>query len=320
MVRNINYPQYFYQSGRTNQDLPAYNEFRLKYDKHNATLDPKLARDIEDIKDILDIFALQKKADSENKSKALLSPVPFVRKLDGAQESFKEGDILKSLGKFGLLAACLPEDTRDVNNAVNQILGKGDKSIPYSYQPKFSFFRGTLFESGLKKLNDSQNSTLQSIGKKIYKADKTLYDTQLGLKFLKKLGWQDDLAKNTSRIDFMDRVIQGSKIKGSLISKILGKSMLRIPTLSIITLSILEIPSIIKAFTQKDNSKDNLINGTKQTVKSGINVSSLLSGGAVLGAIGQSLLGPVGSLIGLGLGSYYGSQTGKFINDKIDRI
>jgi hypothetical protein len=81
---------------------------------------------------------------------------------------------------------------------------------------------------------------------------------------------------------------------------------MRIPVLGIAFLSLLEVPSIIKS--------DNHL---KQTAKSAISVSSITFSGALLGALG-AYAGPLGSLAGLGFGSYLGNKFAKYLNNKIN--
>jgi len=124
--------------------------------------------------------------------------------------------------------------------------------------------------------------------------DKTLYDYQWAENILTKLGAETP--------EFLEK---GIKLNGTLVSTIVGKIFLRTPIVSLGVLEALEIPSIIK---NKEHGK--------QTIRSTINVTSLVFGGAILGAI-ASTIHPSLSLVGLGVGSYLGTKAANMITDEL---
>ena len=225
--------------------------------------------------------------------------------------------MLKALGKLGILIINVPEDTRDLASAGKEVLRipspEGYVVIPHDYQVKFSFFRGTLLEPIFKHLPMQLREHLANI-------DVTLYDTKLGQKFMELLGMPDEVVMRTSRMDnIKGGVVKAFKLEGKPIICTVGRSMMRIPVMSIYAFSALEIYSIYKAFAKAKSFRDKTVNGSKQIVKSIVNVTMALAAGAVLGAI-CARKGSVGSLAGLGIGTYAGTKLGSYINTEIDKI
>ena len=82
-------------------------------------------------------------------------------------------------------------------------------------------------------------------------------------------------------------------------------------------LAALELPKIFKAMNQGDTMADQAGNTIKQTVKSGINLTSITAGIAYGGAIGSKHGGPLGSLVGMGAGAILGSLTSGKVQELI---
>ena len=55
-------------------------------------------------------------------------------------------------------------------------------------------------------------------------------------------------------------------------------------------------------------------NAIKSTAKSAINLTSSIAGIGYGGAIGAKYFGPLGSLIGMGIGAIAGNQVAKFVD------
>ena len=260
-------------------------QFASDSDYADRRINPKLRKDIEEVKDVFEVFRPKNITDSSFKQDVEVgaaTSIPYVRRLKSANDAFERHDYFKALGIIFLQFINVKEDWRDITKIFQK------PNTPHDYQIPFSFIRGTP----LDKFD------------KLWKLDKTLYDTSLGNKILNKLGQLDDpLAFKTNLKDHFGMPVYALKINGTFKSQILGRMLMRMPILSLLFLSILEIPTILK-------SKNSL----KQTAKSAINVTSIISGGALLGAIG-AYLGPLGSLIGLGIGSYYASKLAKKINN-----
>jgi hypothetical protein len=344
MSKNLyNLYNYNPKSDRRQQNNAVSIDMRSGEERRSPSrpvIDTKLDYDIERTKQIFAPFlnnddsfikqinrydsATKEKTDKEKETTlGTLSTIPYVRRFTGVEDAIQNHDNLKALGKALVLLINIPEDTRDIKDAGKQLVHLAKKvppEIPYDYQTKFSFFRGILLEPLLKKLIESKNEKISNFGYKIYYSDKSLYDIQFGQKIKKLLNITEDDAKYTKRIDIEENYIRTFKLGGKFFPKLIGRAMLRIPVISILVFATLEIPSIIKAFLKKqDDWQQNVINGTKQIFKSAINVISVISGGAILGAL-FAKKGYIGSLIGLGVGTYYGSKAGNYINKKTDEI
>lgn len=269
------------QKDRRQQNVSVANNMRLGNDRRELTricIDPKLKRDIFKVYDTFVSF----KNDDKHKNEVaagVLSSVPFFRRGGGIVEAFENRDYLKATGKTFIQIINVKEDYTDVKSSIQQLINFDFKKN--DTQKPFTFIKDTLLDR-------------YKCFEQLMQIDKTLFDYESSRHFLEKIG----LTK-------IERLETGIRLEGSLISKIIGRSMSRIPILSLVFLSTLEIPSIIKT---EDHSK--------QLIKSAINVSGLISGGAILGSIG-AFFGPLGSLIGLGIGSYLGSKTAKMLNKSI---
>ncbi len=242
--------------------------------------------------------------------------VPYFRRGIGLEESIEQKDYFRAAVAGTILLANVPEDFRDIRNGFNQLIkGKAYKpSVPHDYQPVFSFFRGTWFEP----LLSGKGKYTGKISKFLYDIDKTFFDMHfIRQKILKISNFE---FKNTGRIDIMKNAVPAYKVtEKSLVKRIFGRASSRLPLLTVLAFSLLELPSICKVFNEQDEINNKVKNGIRQTVKSSVNVVSILGGSALVGAI-LSHLGPAGSLVGIGLGYWAGSKTAKFINDKIDKI
>ncbi len=79
------------------------------------------------------------------------------------------------------------------------------------------------------------------------------------------------------------------KLDGPFIGRLICRA-LQITTLyGTAALCLVSVPSIVKAFIKPDKTKDKFINGGKQTVKSAVNVVSVIAGIGLGGAILVSL-------------------------------
>jgi hypothetical protein len=261
------------QPDRRQQNFVVDLDRRAGIDRRANTryaLDSKLNQDINSVKNIFQ--------DNQNDSKQKLTEeafcmIPFSRSFFGISDALHNHETVKAIGKGLVQLVNVKPDSKDIKDATIQLLNKDFKL--YEHQKPFSFIQGTYFD---------KIPILHKIGN----YDITLYDTNWGSYICDKLG--------ATRSEFIEESL---KLNGTLASKIVGRALLRIPILSLVFLGLLEIPAILKA--------DNHI---KQAVKSGINIISIVSLGALLGAAG-AYLGPVGSLLGLGIGSYLGNKIAK---------
>lgn len=307
--------------------------------------DPKLSSDIQAVRasvlqfksDVDRFDSVTKNKNDDNKQNkinaqtevatASLSIIPFFRRFSSVDDAIKAHDTVKAVAKGFIALNNVPEDSRDVMNATKQIKSKlkGEfiNTIPNEYQSRFSFFRGTFLEPVLKKLVDSDNEKLNRIAFKIYDADKPLLDTKFGEKIQDLLGIK--YVKND--FHYLDRVnVYGRKVKaykivgGNAFTRLLGRAMFRVPVIALGIAALLEIPNIVVGFSTGKDNKERAGNGGKQLVKSANTLTFITAGSAILGAIGAAKKGSVGSMVGIGLGSYLGTKAAKIVNEKIDNI
>lgn len=275
---------------RRQQNIAVSDDRRTGIDRRTAVsnpfhmaerrIDPKLKADIQQMKDVFTKF----RSDDEDKTSfskefetGAASSIPYVRRLNSVNNAFNNHEYFKALGTTALLFLNVKEDWRDILKIFKK------PTIPRDYQIPFSFIRGTPLEK-LEALE---------------KFDKTLYETKIGKKILNFVGVNgykfvhENITSNKTPLI----AIKGT---GNPFARIMARGFMRIPILSILFLSMLELPAIIHS-----KNKD------KQTLKSATNVSSIIAFSALLGAIGASTIGPLGSLAGIGIGSYF---AGKFVN------
>lgn len=234
---------------------------------------------------------------------AVLSPIPYVRRFAGIDDNTEKGDYVKAATLLGLAVANLPEDTRDIKSSFKQII-KGQKT-DYDYkefQHPFSFFRGTFLEPLTKKC------------KKLYDMDKTLFDTKAGQKIADLLKVEAEDCISTGKFNCHGIEIIATKLSGKFLNKLICRGMLRVPVVGLAIAGLLELPSIIKAATSKDNKAKNTL---KQVLKSTASVLTTTSMIAITGAL-FARKGPIGSLVGIGIGSVIGTSASKQLSNMID--
>jgi hypothetical protein len=248
---------------------------------------------------------------------AALSPIVPIRRVSSLEDNINDGNYARAGGLVALAVANLPEDCRDIRAAYKQIFTNKSPNYDYkNYQHPFSFFRGTLFERFLKFKG--------KLGKKVsdflYYADMPFYDTNFGQRLCKLFKIELLDAIDSKIIDSRGRNVLARSFKGNYIQKILGRAMLRTTRLGIYALSILELPAIIKSFIKPKNNENNLKSGAKQVAKSAINVTAILSGIGIGGAILSKKWGAIGSLTGMGIGAVIGGYTSKQVQKNIEKV
>lgn len=330
------YPQYRQkqENDRRKGNTPVIVERRTGADRRESSRPhfSKTQAELEQIKNQSNFFINQvdkydkfvkgssdQQDNSQGAAVAALSTIPYIRRFSGVYEALQHKDAIKAAGKAGIMIINSPEDTRDIGKAFKEAKNfiKGREFIADNAQTPFSFFRGSLLEYPLKKMYESNNRILKRIANKLYKLDMTVYNTGWAGNLLAKLGLKDEILNATGKTDFKGRTIYEYELIGSRSSKFIGRMFLRIPVLGVMFLALLETPAIINAFCQKGDIKDKSKKGLKQILKSSINLCSTVLGGALLGtALSKS---KVGSLVGLGLGSYLGSASGKKLSELVDQ-
>lgn len=333
---------------RRQNAVPVELERRSGTDRRleqRVNLSPDLKNDVKIVKNKFDeIYSVFKRYDSMSdfdyykalndkiKNKeirktvfSILSPIVPFRRISSLPDNIEDGNYERAAGLVALAVVNLPEDTRDIGSALKQVLkGELPKYDYKEYQAPFSFFRGTALQPLVNKMG--------KVGEWLYSKDKTLYHTKFGEFLTKILKIDMSDSKFTGRkvpnVVYDDKInkympkevkIKAYKLNGKPFSKLVGRALLRIPIISVFTLSFLELPSIIKSFSKPKNTKNRVLEGTIQVLKSGINVVSILSGISLIGAL-FARRGPAGSLVGMGIGSVIGSSISKHIGKEINDL
>lgn len=307
-----------------------------------------------DFIDIKNTLHSQDTVSIENKEKiqetlAALSPVIPFRRISSLPDKIESKDYIGGAGLSVIALLLLPEDLRDVRDAFKQILYKilpkniklrivkSNKNLYRKYfkfkplynlkeyQTPFSFIRGSFLEKYVNKM-------VNKYGYKIHEWDKPLIETKLGKKIkdllkvsvAKRIKTGRKVPKiefdNKNKKYFLDKKVpvKAEKLKGSFIGKLICRALQRTTLFGTLALCGICLPSIVKAFNKPENTRDKIINGSKQTLKSAVSITSVLSGiglgGALLATLG---LGAVGSVVGMGLGSVIGAYFSSRINKNI---
>ncbi len=256
-----------------------------------------------------------------------LSPIIPLRRISSVPDNMDEGNYAKAAGLLGLMAVNLPEDTRDLKDAYKQVF-KG-KLPAYDYkncQTEFSFFRGTILEPIVNKMG--------KVGVYLHKADVPLSETKFGKSLITQFNIdinpfdveitgrkvpQVSINPETGKCIIGEVEVLAYKAEGKAISKLIGRALLRIPVISAFALGLLELPNIVKKINNADNLNNKAKEGALQTLKSSVNVASILAGIGLVGAL-FARKGPAYSLLGMGAGSVMGIYTSKTIQKEIDKL
>jgi len=275
-----------------------------------------------------------------------LSPVVPFRRITSVPDKLEDKDYLGTAGTIAVAGLLLPEDLRDTKDALRQVLNKAlpdsfkgkienrypkiyDNFIKYNknrnykdYQTPFSFIRGSFLEKFVNKF------MCNKYGYALYEWDKTLLDTRFGetirkLFKVEKVGseYTGRIVKRVTKTNkgkyiIADSAVQAVKYEGSWFGKLICRGLQRTTKMGTLTLVIISLPAVVKAFIKPKKAENKLINGVKQTAKSAVNVVSTLSGIGLVGAL-LAPLGPVGSVTGMAIGSTLGAYSSSQINKNI---
>jgi len=323
------YPQ-FQSNDRRQQNIFVDNDRRSGANRR-VNLDTRTRNDLKEVKDVFEAFRTPQ---LENKNTtfrqaimAVLSPIVPVRRISSLPDNIDDGNYERAAGLVALAIVNLPEDTRDLKDAAKQIF-KGE--LPnYDYkncQAPFSFFRGTALEPIVNKMG--------KVGILLHKGDIPLSETKFGQFLIRKLNIdinpfnaettgrkvpQVGINPETGKTIIGEIDVLAYKVEGKSFSKLVGRSLLRIPVISVIALSLLELPTIIKKINDGNDLTNKINEGIIQTVKASINVSSILTGIGIVGAL-FARKGPAFSLLGMGIGSVAGACTSKTVQKGIDKL
>lgn len=252
-------------------------------------------------------------------AKTFHSPVafeglPVVGKLNSVPEKIIDKNYMGASALWSLAALNGPEELRDVFEAYKQVkafcTGKKYNGL-YNfkeYQHPFSFFRGTLLHKFLNP-NNPKNK-FKKLTKFIVNNDKSLIETKLGHNFLQKakisMTTIDTSIKDITYTDMNKAFVNAYKFTGkSTFGKLTARAMTRTPVIGLAVSGGIEG---INAMHEINKGKNPVKEIGKAVVRWGS--SAALTG--VLGAIG-STFGPVGTIIGMGLGSIASAAIGNAI-------
>lgn len=335
------YPQFTQLTDRRQQQKqPVDSERRLGEDRRQSQRvgDSKLNNDIDKIQDTykafihntdqfqssvnnLDNGALKNKEVTKAVF-AALSPIVPIRRISSLPDNVEDGNYARAAGLIGLAIVNLPEDTNDLKSAWKQVRTREIPSYYKDYQAPFSFFRGTFLEPLV--------NILGKFGAQLHKLDVALFYTKFGEKLQELLNidmadtvgterkvpqiYMDEAGKTSMR----EIEVEAVKLSGKTLPKLIGRAMLRIPVISVIALSALEIPAIIKSFKKNNALENKFTTGFKQIIKSITYVISMISGIALIGAL-FAKKGPAYSVLGMGAGSVISAFTSKQVVKIIDK-
>ena len=266
---------------------------------------PQIRSDYEDVK---------KRVDKEGNLSSIFDICPIFRRVERVPDKIEAEDYIPAAGLVSLAVLNAPEDWRDMKSAYRQLksgVKKENFTISYDYrtaQHPFSFFRGTL----LHKFVNPDTSPCPKLAKWLLKNDTTLMETKLGDFITKKF----DIER--SQIDTKIQNITSTKANPSFIGakqfttksafgELTARAMTRTTKIGAAVLGGLEAAHMLKEISDGENA-------IKATAKSAVNFASSIAGIGYGGAIGAKHFGPVGSLVGMGLGAIAGNK----INDFID--
>ena len=266
---------------------------------------PQIQQDYEEVKG---------RVDKENKLPSVFDVIPTFRRIENVPDKIENSDFVPASGLVALAVLNAPEDWRDMKSAYSQIKsGLTNKPFIPSYNYKiaqhpFSFFRGTL----LHKFVNPKTSPCPKLAKWLLKNDTTLWNTKLKDYIVRKFnieeGIKDTSIKNITYSDSNKDFIQARQFKAkNLFGELTARAMTRTTKIGTVVLGGLEAAHLIKEISDGENV-------IKSTTKSAINLVSSIAGIGYAGAIGAKYLGPVGSLVGMGLGAITGNQVAKLID------
>ena len=261
-----------------------------------------------------DYEEVKKRVDKENKLSSIFDVCPIFRRVERVPDKIEADDYIPAAGLVSLAVLNAPEDWRDMKSAYSQMKAASNgKSFTPSYDYKkaqhpFSFFRGTL----LHKFVNPATSPCPKFAKWLLKNDTTLMETKLGDFITKKF----DIER--SQIDTKIQNITSTKANPSFIGakqfttksafgELTARAMTRTTKIGAAVLGGLEAAHTVKEISDGENA-------IKSTAKSAISFTSSVAGIGYGGAIGAKYFGPVGSLVGMGIGAIAGNK----VSDLID--
>ena len=266
---------------------------------------PQIQQDYEEVKG---------RVDKENKLPSVFDVIPTFRRIEKVPDKIENSDFVPASGLVALAVLNAPEDLRDMKSAYTQIKSKlTNKPFTPSYDYKiaqhpFSFFRGTL----LHKFVNPKTSPCPKLAKWLLKNDTTLWNTKIGQMVIKKFNIDENRIKtNIKNITHTETkpsyIIAKNFVTKSTFGELTARAMTRTTKIGTAVLGGLEAAHLVKEISDGENA-------IKSTAKSAINIVSSIAGIGYGGAIGAKYLGPVGSLVGMGLGAIAGNKVAKLLD------
>ena len=261
-----------------------------------------------------DYEGVKKHVDNDSKLSSIFDICPIFRRVERVPDKVEAEDYIPAAGLVSLAVLNAPEDWRDMKSAYRQIKSgaEGKNFIPtYNYktaQHPFSFFRGTL----LHKFVNPATSPCPKLAKWLLKNDTTLMNTKLG-KYVTDKFKIDEVAVDTEIENITSTKERpsfvGAKqfITKSQFGELTARAMTRTTKIGAAVLGGLEAAHLVKEISDGENA-------IKATAKSAVNFASSVAGIGYGGALGAKYFGPVGSLVGMGVGAIAGNK----ISDLID--
>ena len=255
-----------------------------------------------------------RKTKEKNKilSNAALETVPVFGKAPEITERVKSKDYPGAAIVASQLALDFPNLIDDAVDAVDQLdkiiktklCGDGYKYMykkAYNFkkaQHPFSYFRGTLLQDYVNP--NSPKCPNPKVGEWLLDKDITLWDTRLGKKFGKvfkiketkiKTSIKDTRSTDYNKVNVRARVFESP----SKLGKFTARAMTRTPVIGLVVSAAIETCQVVNAI--KNNEKPE-----KAIMKGALRFTSGTAITAICGTVG-SFFGPIGSVIGLGIGA-----------------
>ena len=261
-----------------------------------------------------DYNEVKSSVDKDNSLSSIFDVIPTFRRVENIPNKIEHSDYIPAAGLLSLAVLNAPEDWRDMKSAYNQFkCAATNQTFKPSYdyriaQHPFSFFRGTL----LHNFVNPSTSPYPKLAKWLFKHDTTLMDTKLGNSILKKFNIED-ISHNTQIENITSTkeaplFIKAKQYKAkNLFGELTARAMTRTTKIGTAVLGGLEAVHLAREISDGENA-------LKSTAKSAINLTSTIAGIGYGGAIGAKYIGPIGSLVGMGLGAIAGNQIAKLID------
>ena len=256
----------------------------------------------------------ERKAKERNKilSNAVLETVPVFGKTPEITERVKSKDYPGATIVASQLALDFPNLIDDAVDAVDQldktiktkICGDGYKYMykkAYDFkkaQHPFSYFRGTLLQDYVNPY--SSKCPNPKLGEWLIRQDKTLWDTKIGEKTKEYFKVKETKIKTKIK-DIRSTELNKVNLRAksfespSKFGKFAARAMTRTPVIGLVVSGAIETCQVVNAIKNGEEPD-------KAIVKGALRFTSGTAITAICGTVG-SFLGPVGSLIGLGIGA-----------------